>query len=59
MKAIVCEHCQLPTTGKVYRVTSEEAGIVLLDIFVCEACSREAQRLGLKTEEIDSLHESF
>jgi hypothetical protein len=38
----------------VYRVTSEEGGVVILNMIVCEVCSREAQELELKTEEIDS-----
>jgi hypothetical protein len=54
MKVIICGHCQLPTTGKVYRVTSEEGGAVILNMIVCSACCVEALKLGLKADEIDS-----
>ena len=42
--------------GRTYRVTSEEDGIRLLDMIVCDACYRQAKRLGLNAEEID-LHD--
>jgi hypothetical protein len=51
---MICDHCQLPINGKVHRVTSLENGAVILSMIVCDACSREARKLGLKTEEIDS-----
>ena len=54
MATIICEHCLQPTTGKVYRVTSEDAGIVTLNLVVCDACCRAAKKLGLKTNELDS-----
>ena len=54
MDKIICEHCLQPTIGKVYRVTSEDAGIVILDLVVCSVCCREAEKLGLKTTELDS-----
>jgi hypothetical protein len=54
MDTIICEHCLQPTAGKVYRVTSEDAGVVTLNLVVCSACCREAEKLGLKTSELDS-----
>jgi hypothetical protein len=54
MNTIICEHCLQPTTGKVYRVTSEDAGVVTLNLVVCTVCCREAAKLGLKTNELDS-----
>jgi hypothetical protein len=49
----ICEHCYGLIVGNAYRVTSEEAGITLLDIIVCSLCSIEAKRLELHTEEIN------
>ena len=49
----ICEHCYDFIVGNAYRVTSEEAGITLLDIIVCSLCSTEAKRLRLHTEEIN------
>jgi RNase P subunit RPR2 len=49
----ICEHCCDLIVGNAYRVTSEEAGITLLDIIVCSVCLMEAKRLGLHTEEIN------
>jgi hypothetical protein len=40
--------------GKPYRVISEEAGVILLDMIVCHACFVQARDLGLQTEEIVS-----
>jgi hypothetical protein len=55
MNTIICEHCLQTTNGKVYRVTSEDAGVITLDLVVCSVCSREAEKLGLKTNELDSV----
>ena len=49
----ICEHCYDLIVGNAYRVTSEEAGITLLDITVCSLCFMEAKRLHLHAEEID------
>lgn len=54
MKEIVCDHCGETVTGKVYRVTSKEGEVAVLDMTVCNACCREARKLGLTTEEVDS-----
>lgn len=53
MNTIICEHCLLPTTSKVYWVTSEDAGVVTLNLLVCSVCCGEAKKLGLKTNELD------
>jgi hypothetical protein len=48
-----CQHCGALIVGNVYRVTSEEEGITLLNLVVCSLCSMEAKRLRLHTEEIN------
>lgn len=48
-----CKHCGALILGKAYRVTSEEAGIKLLDMIVCHSCFVVAQRLGLRTEDMN------
>jgi ribosome-binding protein aMBF1 (putative translation factor) len=47
-----CEHCGALIAGNVYRVTSEEEGIILLDMTVCSRCFVEAKRLHLQTKQI-------
>jgi hypothetical protein len=47
-----CQHCDAPAEGAAYRVKSEESGVVLLHLIVCQACSLEARKLGLHTEAI-------
>ena len=49
----ICEHCYDFIVGNAYQVTSEEAGITLLNLVVCSLCSMEAKRLGLHTEKIN------
>jgi RNase P subunit RPR2 len=51
---LICEHCDEMIVGNAYRVTSEEDGIVLLDMIVCSLCGMEAKRLQLHTEVLDS-----
>jgi ribosome-binding protein aMBF1 (putative translation factor) len=48
----ICEHCGVPFVGLPHRVKSEESGIVLLDLIVCQYCYMVARQLGLRTEEI-------
>jgi RNase P subunit RPR2 len=55
----ICEHCDEVYQGTAYRVTSEEDGVVLLDMIVCHSCSIEARRLGLETKEHDARHVAF
>ena len=47
-----CQHCDAPVAGAAYRVKSEESGVVLLHLIVCQGCFLEAQKLGLHTEPI-------
>lgn len=54
--SFVCQHCGELRVGRTYRVTSEEDGICLLDMIVCDACYRQAKKLGLKADEIN-LHD--
>jgi hypothetical protein len=56
---LICEHCDEKFEGAAYRVTSEEDGVVLLDMVVCYSCSIEARRLGLQTKEHDIRHAAF
>jgi hypothetical protein len=48
----ICQHCGAPFFDSAYRVQSEESGVILLDIIVCEHCHVEARDLGLHTEKI-------
>jgi hypothetical protein len=43
----VCRRCNDITTRNPYRVTTEDAGVVLLNMVVCSSCARLAKRLGL------------
>ncbi len=49
---ITCRHCDEGIEGKAYRVTSEEDGVVLLNMIVCASCAVAAKSLLLNTEEI-------
>jgi len=42
----VCRRCDNLIRRKRYRVTTEEGGIVLLNIVVCGSCARLAKSLG-------------
>jgi hypothetical protein len=48
----ICRHCDTSTDGLAYRVTSEEAGVMLLDMIVCHSCFERAKDLGLDVKEI-------
>jgi RNase P subunit RPR2 len=54
----ICQHCCELRVGGTYRVTSEEEGIRLLDMIVCDSCYRQAKRLGLRAEEVE-LHDQL
>jgi hypothetical protein len=43
----ICRRCDRTTKHKLYRVTTEDAGVVLLNILVCSSCARLAKKLGL------------
>jgi len=45
----VCRRCNHITKQNPYRVTTEDAGVVLLNMLVCSSCARLAKRLGLPT----------
>jgi len=47
-----CQHCSKLTSGRTYRVISQDGGTVLLDLTVCYDCFLEARRLGLHAEEV-------
>ena len=49
----ICRHCDEITTGKKYRVFSEEDGVTLLDMIVCRSCYDQARQLGLDGEEVN------
>ena len=50
----VCQHCQELTKGPAYKVTSEEAGVILLEMIVCHSCSEQAKNLRLNVKSITS-----
>jgi hypothetical protein len=50
----VCRRCECITKEKLYRVMTEDAGVVVLDILVCSSCARLAKALGLSTAELQS-----
>jgi hypothetical protein len=49
----ICQHCDKLAEGLRYRVTSEEADVMLLDLIVCHSCSEQAKNLGLGVKEIN------
>jgi hypothetical protein len=49
----ICQHCDTLTEGLAYRVRSEEAGVILLNMIVCHLCFEQAKNLGLNVKEID------
>jgi ribosome-binding protein aMBF1 (putative translation factor) len=51
----ICQHCGKLTKGLPYRVTSEEAGEILLEMIVCYSCSEQAKSLGLHVEKINQV----
>ncbi len=50
----LCRRCNHITKQKPYRVTSEDGGVVLLDLLVCPSCARLATSLGLPTVKMES-----
>jgi hypothetical protein len=49
----VCRRCT-QFTKTPYHVTTEDAGVVLLNMLVCPSCARLAKRLGLPVVKIES-----
>jgi hypothetical protein len=50
----VCRRCGQITKQKPYRVTTEDRGVVLLNMLVCPSCARLARRLGLPAVKMES-----
>ena len=50
----ICRRCDRITKQKLYRVTTEDAGVVLLNMLVCSSCARLAKKLGLPTVKMES-----
>lgn len=49
----VCRRCY-HFSKNLYRVTTEDGGVVLLNMFVCPSCARLAKSLGLATVKMES-----
>ena len=49
----VCRRCS-HFTKTPHRVTTEDAGVVLLNMLVCPSCARLAKRLGLPVVKMES-----
>ena len=52
--SFICRRCDRITKQKLYRVTTEDAGVVLLNVLVCSSCARLAMKLGLPTVQMES-----
>ena len=52
--SMVCRRCDRITKQQLYRVTTEDAGVVLLNMLVCSSCARQARKLGLPTVKMES-----
>jgi hypothetical protein len=50
----VCRRCNHITKQNLYRVTTEDAGVVLLNMLVCSSCARLAKSLGLPAVKMTS-----
>ena len=50
----VCRRCNHTTKQKPYRVTTEDGGVVMLNMLVCPSCARLAKSLGLPTVKMES-----
>jgi hypothetical protein len=50
----ICRRCDRITKQKLYRVTTEDAGVVLLNMLVCSSCARLAKKLGLPIVKMES-----
>lgn len=49
----VCSRCDQIARHRLYRVTAEEDGVVMLNMLVCASCARLARRLQLNTVKIE------
>jgi hypothetical protein len=50
----ICRRCNHITKQKLYRVTTKDAGVVMLNMLVCSSCARLAKKLGLPTVKMES-----
>ena len=50
----VCRRCSDLIKRQPYRVTTEDGGVVLLNMLVCGSCARLAKRLGLPVVKMES-----
>jgi hypothetical protein len=50
----ICRRCDRITKQELYRVTTEDAGVVLLNMLVCSSCARLAKKWGLPTVKMES-----
>jgi len=50
----VCRRCDRITKQKPYHVTTEDRGVVLLNMLVCPSCARLARSLGLPAVKMES-----
>ena len=50
----VCRRCNHTTKQKPSRVTTEDGGVVMLNMLVCPSCARLAKSLGLPTVKMES-----
>jgi superfamily II helicase len=51
---LICRRCDRITKQKLYHVTTEDAGVVLLNMLVCSSCARQAMKLGLPIVKMES-----
>ena len=51
---LICRRCDRITKQKLYHVTTEEAGVILLNMLVCSSCARQARKLGLPAVKMES-----
>jgi hypothetical protein len=51
----ICRRCEHLIRQSPYRVTTEEGGVVLLDMLVCRSCARLARSLGLPVVKLESV----
>jgi hypothetical protein len=52
----ICRRCERLISQSPYRVTTEEGGVVLLDMLVCRSCARLARSLGLPVVKLETVN---
>ena len=48
----ICQYCDEEIAGPAYHVTSENDGVVLIDMIVCALCASVAKGLRLRTQKV-------